>query len=404
MRYFGLAFPLFLLTLFAGTSHVLAGQWDVGGQASLQTRYFPASPSYSTQKNVTISGSVTLEPEIVYDFDNGNDRIVFSPFARFDGDDKKRTHADIRELHWLHLGQSWDLSVGISKVYWGVTESVHLVDIINQTDVVEDVTGEAKLGQAMINANIEQDWGTLSLFALPAFLPRNFTANNARLHGPLPIDHNNPSYESKQENRHVDGAARFSIMIADLDLALSYFQGTSREARFFMQNQAGQLVLVPRYDQIAQTGLELQLTTENTLWKVEGITRTGHGPRFYAGVAGFEHTFYGIASSNADMGILVEYLYDNRDPRFAPASIANHDVFAGFRLALNDTQDTTMLFGGSWDHKSDAGFINFEAERRMTDHLKMSLNGRFFVNTPPTDPLYPIRNDDLIELNLNWFF
>ncbi len=35
-------------------------------------------------------------------------------------------------------------------MYWGVAESNHLVDIINQTDAVESFDGEEKLGQPMV--------------------------------------------------------------------------------------------------------------------------------------------------------------------------------------------------------------------------------------------------------------
>lgn len=385
-------------------SSVVAGQWDINSEASLETRYFPSKPEFPNQNNTTLSPSITLEPEFVYELNDGNNRFTFTPFARVDANDKSRTHADIRELNWLHLGSSWDLTAGVSKVYWGVTESAHLVDIINQTDAVEDITGEEKLGQPMVNLNIEQPWGTVNLFVLPGFRERTFTANNARLHGPLIIDSSHATFESGQKARHVDWAVRWSQTFDNVDIAISQFIGTSREPRLLPQLKNSQTIFVPHYDQISQTGLELQLTTENTLWKAESISRTGQGKRFYATTAGFEHTLYGIADSNVDIGILFEHLYDGRDPKSAPPSIANHDVFGGFRIALNDTQDTAILFGSLFDYRSHAAFINLEAERRLTNELKLTFNSRFLVNVPPTDPLAFIRNDDFLELKLHWFF
>ncbi|MDX8409663.1 MAG: hypothetical protein R8J84_06445, partial [Mariprofundales bacterium] len=343
-----------------------AGQWDIAGQASLEGRYFPSAPQFTSQKKTTLSPSGTLEPEFVREWNHGNDRLTLTPFARWDANDHRRTHADLREASWLHLGASWDMLVGIGKVFWGVTESEHLVDIINQTDGVEDITGEEKLGQPMVNVNIEQQWGTLNLFVLPGFRTQTFTADNARLHGPWAIDVGNPGYASSNKTRHVDWAARWSRTFGDMDIAISHFQGTSREPRFIVQNRSGKTVLTPYYDQIGQSGLELQLTTDNTLWKAEGITRSGHGKRFYAAVGGFEHTLYGIADSSVDVGLLLEYLYDGRDPRFAPPTIANHDIFGGLRMVLNDTQDSTALLGASFDHHTGATFINAEAERRLT--------------------------------------
>ncbi|MDX8380894.1 MAG: hypothetical protein R8M14_02140 [Ghiorsea sp.] len=381
-------------------SSVEAGVWDVSGQVSPEARYFPTNVAYPTQKNVSLSTSLSGSVDVVYDTDSGNDRFVFVPYARVDADDDNRTHQDVHELNWLHLGNAWDLTVGVAKVYWGVTESAHLVDIINQTDNVEDITGEEKLGQPMVNLNVEQDWGTLNFFVLPGFRERNFSANDARLHGPLSINNDQATYESSRGTKHVDLAVRWSHTLDDLDIAISQFQGTSREA----QLSGSQVILVPHYQQISQTGIELQLTTDNTLWKFEGISRSGQGNRFYGVVGGFEHTLYSVAQSNVDVGLLMEYLYDNRDPTTAQPSIANHDVFAGFRVAMNDTQDTTMLVGGLMDYKDHSVFMNIEAERRLTDRLKAELAGRFLTNVATTDPLYLYRNDDFISVKLNYYF
>ena len=78
--------------------------------------------------------------------------IKFVGFARLDQYDDRRTHADIRELYWQTYNNNWEFSFGFKKVFWGKTESVHLVDIINQTDAVESFDGEAKLGEFMAQA------------------------------------------------------------------------------------------------------------------------------------------------------------------------------------------------------------------------------------------------------------
>ena len=58
----------------------------------------------------------------------------------------QRTHGDIRELAYVHARvMIGSFVVGIRKEFWGVTEFQHLVDVINQTDGVEDFDGEDKL-------------------------------------------------------------------------------------------------------------------------------------------------------------------------------------------------------------------------------------------------------------------
>ena len=75
--------------------------------------------------------------------------------------------------------------MGIDKVFWGVIESRHLVDYINQTDGVEDVDGEDKLGQPMINLGLQRDWGDLIFFCCLIFVNGPLPARTAACARPL---------------------------------------------------------------------------------------------------------------------------------------------------------------------------------------------------------------------------
>ncbi|MDA7657788.1 hypothetical protein N8737_03705, partial [Verrucomicrobia bacterium] len=98
-----------------------------------------------------------------------------TPFGRYDGADSERSHVDLREFHIQRIADQWEWRVGVSKVFWGVTESQHLVDVINQTDLVENVDGEDKLGQPMVNLSwISDQAGVIDLFYLPYFRERTF--------------------------------------------------------------------------------------------------------------------------------------------------------------------------------------------------------------------------------------
>jgi hypothetical protein len=131
----------------------------------VQQRSFLSDPLDPRQHNHYASFSV--EPELYHSWDNDKQSFTLQPFHRHDQHDEKRTHSDIRELSWLKVFDDWELTVGISKVYWGVTETQHLVDIINQTDQVENIDSEDKLGQPMIRFSTERDWGVLDFFILP---------------------------------------------------------------------------------------------------------------------------------------------------------------------------------------------------------------------------------------------
>ena len=286
-------------------------------------------------------------------------------------------------------------------MFWGVTESAHLVDIINQTDFAGDIDGEDKLGQTMVSLMLQRDWGEITGFVMPIFRERTFTGVDGRFRPPLPVDTDNAVYESSAEDTHVDLALRYSHYIGDIDIGLNVFSGTSREPRF-MPAADGQSLL-PVYDQIAQFGVDLQYTKEAWLWKLEAIARDGATHSFAAGVGGFEYTFYQVSESTTDVGLLFEYQYDGRH-ELEPVTIADNDVFVGTRLAFNDVQDTTVLAGLSYDTDTGETFINIEAERRFGDDWSGELRVRAFNGAGQGDTTAWLQKDDYVQLSLARFF
>jgi hypothetical protein len=59
-------------------------------------------------------------------------------------------------------------------------------------------------------------------------------------------------------------------------------------------------------------GLELQYTGESILYKLEGLTGAQGDENFNAAVLGAERTVYSILDTPWDMGLIVEYQYDDR--------------------------------------------------------------------------------------------
>jgi len=347
--------------------------------------------------------SVATEPEYFHEWQNGKSSFNFKGFARIDQYDEERTHADIRELNWLGVGEIWELRVGIGKVFWGVTESQHLVDIINQTDAVENLDGEEKLGQPMINLALIQDWGTLNFFILPGFRQRTFPGIEGRLRTNPVTDTSQTTYEASNGNKHTDLAIRWSNSIGDWDLGLSHFWGTSRDPIYnsgFDGNNNP--VLIPYYEIINQTGVDVQTVKGDWLLKLEYITRQGSGDRFHALTTGFEYTFVGIFESILDLGLISEYLYDSRPEEIT--SPFDNDIMLGSRLTFNDAQSTDLLMGFIVDLDNSETYFNLEASRRLGEAWKISVEARTFSNISQQSPLFSIRNDDYISVDLAWYF
>ncbi len=377
---------------------------EISGFVAVDARLFPQSRSFPEQDGRALQPSLVLQPEYRRDFRDRADRLTVIPFARLDAIDDKRTHFDVRELSWLRVLDGWDILAGVSKVFWGVTESRHLVDIVNQTDLVEHPDGEDKLGQPMIRLATFSDWGTLTLFALPYFRERTFPGKAGRLRFSLPVDTDRAVYESSLKQWHPDVAVRWSHVFGNWDIGLAHFRGTSREPRLApVLDRAGRGVLVPAYDLINQTSLDLQLTRERWIWKLETIGRWGHGRPFGAVVAGFEYTFTGVFETWLDLGVLAEYLYDGRGAA-APPTPFDDDLFVGTRLTFNDPQSTELLAGAIVDRRSQATILSVEASRRLSDRWTIKLDARAFTNVPPPDVLFAFRRDHFVQLELAYFF
>ncbi|MFT6153651.1 MAG: hypothetical protein ACJA0E_001668 [Bermanella sp.] len=394
----------------------------IDGQVNYEaTAFFNDSLNPVIDQN--FNNSLSFESELYTQWDDDNQSLTFKPFYRFDEMDDERTHGDIRELIWHKLSDQYELKAGIGKVYWGVTESNHLVDIVNQTDGVESIDGEEKLGQPMVQLMLERDWGNLDLFVLPYHRERTLAGSDGRLSAGF--DYADAVYESDDEENNIDVAARYYSYIDEFEYAVSLFHGNSREPVVgfdVISNQA-----LPYYPIISQLGIELQYLNEGWAWKFEGIHRDGvsentilgplgslvgvasAGPSltvaddksYFATTAGFEYTQVGIWESRIDLGWVVEHMYDSRQEKSSQAAF-EHDVLLATRWAANNSADSTLLVGAVVDYEYQDFSLSIEGTTRLMEGLSLEIEARVFA--PAKDaPLYLFRDEDFVRLTLSYY-
>jgi len=379
----------------------LAGAWEWSGHLAVEGRAFFQSPLDPRQYDE--DGSLSAEPELAHEWNDGRDLVVMRLFGRLDARDDRRTHFDVRELQWTHVGDGWETLVGIGKVYWGVTEAWHLVDIVNQTDLVENPDGEQKLGQPMVKLSLERDWGTLDLFVLPGFRERTFPGVEGRLRTHPPVETDLARYQSGAGDRRVDLAARWSHYIGEWDLGFSLFHGTGRDPLLIpVRKPDGQWVLAPYYELIDQASVDLQATLGQWLWKLEALYRHSDTDAFYAWTGGFEYTWVGVAESASDLGLVGELLFDQRGDE--SATPFNHDAFLAVRWTANDEQSSELLAGVIVDWRNHSTLLNVEGSRRLGEAWKLSVELRAWLNVDPADLQHPFNRDDYLQLELARYF
>ncbi len=411
------ALPLMLLATFA-TCLPATAEVDVSGRVSVEIRSHPEPAAHPGQRSH--ASGIAAEATVYIEDDEGRS-FTLTPFFRFDAGDSDRSHADLREAYYLLYGDigdsEWELRLGIDRVFWGVVESRPLVDIVNQTDLVEHPNEKTKLGQPMAYLTLSGGWGTLELLGLTWHRPRTFPGPRGRLRGQFVVNPDLISYESTAEEWNVDLATRYSNSFGPFDIGLSLFDGTSRDPLLLpVPADSVPTSLAPHYEQIRQFGLDAQLTTGPWLFKLEAIRRTGAETLKFEGeglkreeedynalVVGGEYTISGVMDSYADLTMFVEWLHDGRD-RWTPHPYEN-DIFAAARLALNDEHDTEFVLSSLSSVDTSTRVLGAEFRRRLSDSWSLHAEASAYLEVDEKDiPVNPVRRDSFIAVNLDYSF
>jgi hypothetical protein len=398
--------PLGLASLLAVTCLMPAQALDIelDGNLELEARsYFEDGPRASQETNFT---SVAGEFELGMYSRSGRHALIVKPFGRVDEHDHERTHFDLREAKYRYVNGAYELTIGADKEFWGVTEFLHLVDIINQTDNVESLDGEQKLGQPMVKLSMSQNWGTLTGYFMPAFRIRQFNdASTGRHAMGFVVDDSTTLFESEHERSNPDYALRYQHSFGVMDLGLSWFDGTARTPRFVPTGRSYNdlPVLNAFYALKTQASVDVQATLGPWLLKLEATQSEQENVTTERATGGFEYTFYNVFASGTDVGLVTEYMWDERELD-APHPFGN-DLGLGFRWTANDTQSTAILLGGLVDLDSNSTAISLEAERRLGQNFKIILEARVQDKVGDGDLPAALNGDeDFVRLRLNWFF
>jgi hypothetical protein len=397
-----LALGLALVSVPVAADGLRPEHTELFGEVELEATGFVEAPQFPGQKrhHASLAGQATFLAE----WADGDLAFRLTPFGRVDAHDDRRTHWDIRELKLDLTAGDWSVTLGADTVFWGKTEAVHLVDIINQTDAVEDIDDEDRFGQPMLKVARITPIGEVSAFFLPYFRERTFPGREGRLRLEPPVDTDRPIYGTGAEEWTPSFALRYAGVLGDVDLGLSAFHGLSRDPAFLFDGAA----LRPVYERVTQVGLDVQYTSGATLWKAEGLYRWGQKNAAFAEedygalTGGLEHTLFGIAGSNADLGLIVEYAWDSRGDD--ALTVFQNDLVLGTRLTLNDTQDTSVLLTGALDTTDGGVALRLEAERRLSAHWKAAIEGSAFLNQGKSGPGGAFADDSFVKVKLIYFF
>ena len=97
--------------------------------------------------------------------------------------------------------------------------------------------------------------------------------------------------------------------------------------------------------------------------------------------------------------MLAEYQFDNRPDTEWPAP-ATRGIYAGLRLAINDTGSSEARAGAVHDLKSDSWLIKVDFTRRLTDRWGLNAGYSGFVNVSRSRALSDFSRDSYLTITL----
>lgn len=404
------------------SEQAIAAEWR--GNVSVEASYF--FDSSGNTDNWQAGSAFAADIEFYHDLTD-NVSLTINPFIRVDQHDEQRTHANLREFVISTSGDTWEFNGGLNQVFWGVTESRNVVDIINQTDNVEGSDDEDKLGQLMLNLNWFNDLGDFELYLLPQFSERTFAGIDGRPYSGFIVDTDAAQYESSRGSRNMDVALRWTRSFDYWETGLHYFSGTAR-APTLIPKEAG--VLLPRYQLMQQTGIDAQGLFGDLSVKTEIVYQRGDElENHIEAVNGIEYTLVGamaplqekqrlpgdwcieetnnfiekfLCNDRLDIGIVVEHLWDQRGDT-TPHPFQN-DLLAGARFAFNDEGSSDALIGLIQDLDGGATTFSIDISTRIFDSYRLSMESFTGTNFDNDRILGSIKDESFVRVDLSYFF
>ena len=329
--------------------------------------------------------------------DGRDAKITISAIARYDEKDSERRYIDFQKLKYEQYFENYTFKIGNEIIFWGVNESFNIIDIINQSNLAEDMTGTKKLGQPLLSLAYDNNYGTIDLYLMPYFIERKFPSKNGRPRLALEVDQNSITYESSSKEQKLDFALRYSMVYDDYDIGIAHFHGNNRAPQLNINPST--LKFNPHYTTLSQTSLDIQATKGAWLYKLEALSAKDGNERHLGVAGGFEYTFYGIRDSQSDLGLVIEYSFDDRN-----SYPFNNDSVAALRWTKNDINSTSLLAGMFIDMRGNSNRFIAEYEQRINNNIKLFIDATFNGSIDSQDFTYAFEEDSVFSIKLARYF
>lgn len=347
-----------------------------------------------------VEGSYNDSPyvkfEAEYDISSNGISLDTKIFYNWDKNDVSRRYYDVREaLIAFHKG-SWRFEAGRGLIFWGVSETINVVNTLNQVDLSESVDGKTKTGQNMATASYAFSENTFTAYYLGDFEEIVYPDRPSPT---IPIS-DVSRYETEQ-NQH-EYALRWHGLFDFGEAAFSYFKGIRRDPLLVPAKSSSPL-LEAYYIDTEYVSLEGLAFLGSAIVKFEGKLGEELDNTFSSYNIGFEYPTYPSFAMAQSIAWVFEYVHDSR--KELAETMAQNDFFAGGRFSLGDfaQYDSRIILGYDLDHNSK--YLDFSITHRITDFIRWEAKLVQFIDVGEFDDrLFFVQDEDFGQVELHISF
>ncbi|WP_067515192.1 hypothetical protein [Endozoicomonas ascidiicola] len=381
-----------LTTAFIVTCSLNVQSANIDGFFGLDTVYF-VNTEFATKEIYSVIGEVRSRGSITDNLD-----YEFRLYGQKGISDYNEGYFDptIAKVTWSNSSFRYD--VGYDLVYWGVTEGINIVNVINQRDQIRDYFLKQGLGQSMISASYLGDDINLETYILPKFEELNFGGTRRPWGLGVPVDGSQSTYESDKGKRHIDYAARISGMIGELEYGIIYFDGTYKKSIYRLDESTG--FLVPHYILGKTVGLDAQYISGSNIYKLEIAHFTPNSFKSYVSFAvGVERVLETSLNGSGESTVYFEYYYDTRQNDNSVAF--QNDLFIAYKHSTYNAYDIETTIGGIVDVEFGGLIGTFNMTGKISRNLKLEFELIYFNSIKTQDALFYSKHFDQASLTLS---
>lgn len=246
--------------------------FDLTGKVRLEA-------NYSIEHDDLVKTDVDAEPKVDMLFKwSGDDVEAQVKFKYSQGIENLKNYVD--EAFIRYYGNSYDLEVGLLKPIWGTGDGVHVLDVLNPLDRVENLTGtylDSKISQMMLKFNYQVGQnGLIELVYVPLFAGDRFPTDSSDKWTPNEVkeamiilnnsDHGVTIKEDKTDSlKYSQFGSRYTTTFGSLDLGAIYYYGYLREPIYdftgmnAIQVETGLGVVKEKFNRVQIFGIDFAL-------------------------------------------------------------------------------------------------------------------------------------------------